>query len=258
METLYHLHLMMSTKLKSFAVIATCFVGIVSCNRQSPEMYNCGVDGIVTIGGSSYEHPNGIMVSITNESDRTVKHTAVTDKNGKFSFRDLESGSYIIDAVKEGYRWGLMIDDGIMNPYDRLIELTNNKIKNLQIQLWGADYGTTDVFDLDLTDLDGRPLTKIVIPNGATTISFRLFNGTQTSHGWELWYNLVSIGAERVFLSFNVSDGVLDSGDNVVLIGFINPNIFNIGYDKISGFVSIVDYYSGKSPIKNIDVCVDK
>lgn len=227
---------------------------LYGCEKSQVHESQCGIDGVITVGGASYEVPNGVKVTLTNQTDNSIHHIAVSDYNGKFVFRDIDAGSYIVDAEKDGYRWGLMIDDGVMNPYDRVIELTDNNIKKLQIKLWGEDYGTSDAFDLDITDLNGKPLTKIVIPAGATTVSFRLFNGTQRAHGWEIWYNLVSVGAERVFTSFNMSDGVLESGDNVVLVGYVNPKIFDTDIYHISGTVSFVDLGSGSRAIKDIEV----
>lgn len=225
------------------------------CEKTQLAENKSGIDGVIVVGGASYEVPNGVKVTLTNQADNSIHHIAVSDYNGKFIFRDIDAGSYIVDAVKQGYRWGLMIDDGVMNPYDRVIELTENTIKNLRIQLWGDDYGTSDAFDLDITDMKGEPLTKIVIPKDATTVSFRLFNGTQKVHGWEIWYNLVSVGAERVFTSFNISDGILEPGDNVVLVGYINSNIFDADINHISGTVSFVDLGSGSRAIKDIEVC---
>jgi hypothetical protein len=231
----------MSNKGFALFVILLCLFGFNGCNKEQPVVVDkCGIDGIVDVGTTAFSYPNGIKVSLVSVSDPSVKHVAVTDANGAFQFRDIESGSYSVNAEKEGYRWVWMVDDGVVNYRDRIIELSGNQTKDLKILMNG------EVDALDIIDLNGNPITKIGIPRNATTISIRLYNGTQSSHQWEFDYERCYVATtfelEYVFSSFNVREGILAPGDNIVLVGTINPNIFSPQFQFIQGVVYLSDY----------------
>lgn len=242
MEMSGRLHSIMSNRRFTLFVTLLCLFWLnSSCNKEQPVVVDkCGIDGVVNVGSTAYSHPNGIKVSLESVSDPSVKHTAVSDANGEFKFRDIESGQYAVNAEKEGYRWVLMVDDGTVNHRDRIIELYENETKDLKILMNGK------VDALDITDLSGNPINKIGIPRNASTISIRLFNGTQSSHSWELDYDRcfvsTSFELEYVFSSFNVREGILAPGDNIVLVGIINPNIFSPQFQFIRGVVYLSDY----------------
>lgn len=259
MEMLDRLYTMMSIKGLAKSLIFLCLVGFFGCqDKEQLKIGTSGVNGKVTINANYYLAPNGIKVSLTKEDDSSIKHVAVTDATGSFQFRDIDAGTYVIDAVKEGYRMGWIIDDGTVNPYDKYVELEDNKIKDLQVQMWGEGYGETDVFDLSITDINDKPLSRIGIPYGATTISFKIFNGTQKKHNWDLQYNRVYVTTgwdfEYVFTSFNITEGTLEPGDNVLLVGYVNPNIFSSQYSAIEGVLHFNDYGSGNNIFKDLAV----
>ena len=234
------LRIMMSTRGSVLCAILLCLVLFNSCEKEQPVVGKCGIDGVVDVGTTYYSQPNGIKISLESVLDPSVKHTAVSDANGQFKFRDIEVGSYSVNAEKEGYRWVWMVDDGVVNYRDRIIELSGGQTKDLKILMNG------EVDALDITDLNGNPITKIGIPRNASTISIRLFNGTQSSHQWELDYDrcfvATSFELEYVFSSFNVREGTLAPGDNIVLVGTINPNIFSPQFQFIQGVVYLSDY----------------
>lgn len=239
MEMFKHILFMMSNRCRFLYVILFCVL-FYGCDKEQPVVDKCGIDGIIDVGTSNWSHPNGIKVSLENVSDYSMKHTAVTDVNGNFTFRDIEAGTYTVNAEKEGYRWVWMVDDGVVNHRDRIIELSDNKIKDLKILMNG------EIDALDITDMNGSPISRIGIPRNATTISIRLFNGSQSSHRWELDYDRCFVSTpfelEYVFSSFNVREGVLAPGDNIVLVGTINPNIFSPQFQFIQGVVYLSDY----------------
>ena len=255
MEMSGRLLTMMSNNRFLICVLSLCLISLLGCEKEQSVSNKCGIDGVVDVGTSSWSHPNGIKVSLVSVSDDAVKHTAVTDANGTFAFRDIEAGKYTVNAEKEGYRWVWMIDDGVVNHSDRIIELRNNQIKNLKILM----NGETDA--LDITDIHGNPLTKIIIPRNATTISIRLYNGTQSSHRWELEYDRCFVSTtfelEYVFSSFNVTEGTLVPGDNIVLVGVVNPAIFSPQFQFIQGVVYIPDYGNIGSVFNSFEVCFE-
>lgn len=225
--------------LKVFFAFAS--VLLLGCTKSGEDIAkHCGINGMIDVGTSYLSQPNGFKVTIEDVYDNSVKHISISDADGKFVFRDIEAGTYSINAEKDGYRWVWMVDDGVVNHRDRIIELNDNKTKDLKILMDGK------VDALDITDLNGNPINRIGIPRNASTISIRLFNGTQISHSWELDYDKcfvsTSFELEYVFSSFNVREGILAPGDNIVLVGTINPNIFSPQFQFIQGVVYLSDY----------------
>lgn len=256
------LHTIMSTKSWLRCILLLCLMWFCGCHDESQSIANkCRIDGVVTINSNFYTGANGIKITLEGTSDNTIKHTVITDKNGKFNFRDIEAGSYFIDAQKEGYRWIWMNDDGFINHQNHLIQLSHNTVKSIEILMFSSDYGQEEVFDLDITDLEGKKINRIGISQGASTISFRVFNGTQKTHNWSLQYNLCYVTTgwefEYVFNSFNYTSGTLKSGDNVVLVGYINPKIFSSQYYSIDGVLYFSDYGSGTNISKELKVYFD-
>ncbi len=253
MEMSGRLRTMMSNRGIALFVILLGLFWFNSCNKEQPVVVDkCGIDGVVDVGTTAFSHPNGIKVSLESVSDPSVKHIAVTDANGGFKFRDIEAGQYAVNAEKEGYRWIWMVDDGVVNYRDRIIELSGGQTKDLKILMNG------EVDALDITDMNGNPITKIGIPRNASTISLRLFNGTQSSHQWELEYDRCYVATtfefEYVFSSFNVTEGTLAPGDNIVLVGTINPNIFSPQFQFIQGVVYLSDYGSIESMFNSYEL----
>ena len=191
------------------------------------------IDGTVqTLGGASY--PNGIKITLQKVGDNTVTYIASTDLNGKFKFEDVEYGTYIIDAEKDGMEWVWMVVDGEPRPQSHddahLLALYDEQIKQVEILLKGR----YESHSLEITDIQGSPLNELVIPKGAGTVSFRLYNGSQHSHMWDMIYDGCFVlggshdtDVEYVFNSFNHTEGVLEPGENIVLVGSVNPAIFD-------------------------------
>lgn len=230
----------------------------IGCSREEEVQYNhCGINGTIDVGSSPWSHPNGFSVTLESVSDHSIKHTAVSDAKGRFGFQDIEAGIYTINAEKEGYRWIWMIDNGDVNYRDHLVELDEDQIKDISIYFDNSAHQDA----LEITDINGSPMTRIIIPRNATTISFRLFNATQTSHTWELEYDKCYVATtfefEYVFNSFNTTGGILASGDNVVLIGQVNPRIFDSQFSNIQGVVYLSDYSSLGNMFNSFEVCFD-
>lgn len=250
-------HLMMYKRKKLLLGVLFCALVLsLGCSREEETQYNhCGIIGTIDVGSSPWSHPNGFGVTLESVSDPSVKHVAVSDENGNFGFQDLEAGTYTINAEKEGYRWVWMVDDGEVNYKDHLVELSGDQIKNISIYFDNSNHQD----GLEITDANGNPMTRIMIPRNATTVSFRVFNGTQTSHSWELEYNRCYVATtfefEYVFTSFNITNGTLASGDNVVLVGHVNPRILDAQFTDIQGVVCLSDYSSLGNMFNSFEVC---
>ena len=253
------LHLMMYKRKQLLLGFLFCVLMVfVGCAKEEKVQYNhCGINGTIDVGTSPWSHPNGFGVTLENVSDPSIKHVAVSDVNGSFGFQDIEAGTYTINAEKEGYRWVWMVDDGQVNYRDHLVELDGDRIKDISIYFDNSAHQDA----LEITDVNGSPMTKIMIPRNTTTVSFRLFNGTQTSHMWELEYDRCYVATtfelEYVFTSFNVTSGTLASGDNVVLVGQVNPRIFDPQYTNIQGVVYLSDYSSLGNMFNSFEVCFE-
>ena len=253
------LHLMMFKYKKLLLGILFCvFVLLVGCSREEEVQYkHCGINGTIDVGSSPWSHPNGFNVTLESTSDPSIKHVAVSDANGSFGFQDIEAGTYIINAEKEGYRWVWMVDDGEVNYRDHLVELDGDRIKDISIYFDNSAHQD----GLEIIDVNGSPMTRIMIPRNATTISFRLFNGTQTSHTWELEYDRCYVATtfelEYVFTSFNITSGTLASGDNVVLVGQVNPRIFDPQFTNVQGTVCLSDYSSLGNMFNSFEVYIE-
>ena len=240
----------MSIRIKTLCILCACVL-IQACNESNkPSVNNYGIDGTIDVGDVWTEHPNGFMITLTSSIDESVIHKAVSDMNGSFQFRNIEPGIYAIDAYKEGYEWGWLIDDGqLVGSMLKEITLSKDQVKEVTIHM-SQNY-STDKSALDITDFNGNPLSQLIIPQNATTVSFKLYNGTQSKHSWELTseycFGTIDFEVTSVFTSFNISQGYLSPGDNVVIVGFVNPDIFSYKFSWSSHELYLSDSGSTKS-----------
>jgi len=204
------------------------------------------ISGLIDVSGSLMAHPNGFKVSLQSTIDPSLVYIAVSDANGYFSIEGIEAGTYSVNAEKDGYKWVWMVVDDQLFYFNRLLTIESNQTKQVEIRM-ASDYEEPND-GLDITDLKGNPITKIVIPRNASTISIRLYNGGQVEHTWQLFYDKCFVSTlleiEYVFTSFNVSEGTVAPGDNIVLVGQINPKIFDSQFEYIDGWLEIDDYSS--------------
>lgn len=219
---------------KSFTILA--LVILLGCSKNDEEIAkHCGINGTIDVGTTYWSHPNGFKITIKDVADSSVKHVAVSDANGNFEFRDIEAGTYSINAEKEDYRWVWMFDDGVVNYRNKLIELNNDHIKDIKI-LMNYDSPYYSDSSLDITDVFGNPIGDYIeVPKYTTTIAIRLYNGTDQSQYWSVQnidrcivFDEQGMDYEYTFSSFSATSGTLAPGDNVVLVGIINQRIYDI------------------------------
>ena len=245
----------MNKKVVLWAALCSMLI-LFGCNKEEPTSEKSAINGII-----DNSHPYGVKVTLQNESDPSIKYVAVSDANGSFEFRDIEPGIYSVDAVKDGFRWAWMVDDGVINHKNRLIELSGGKTKELKILMGGGP--TFLNFQLELTDIYGNQIGEsIPVPKYATTVSFKLYNRTDRSHQWNvnnidrcLVFDDLGIYYEYTFSSFNPTSGTLAPGDNVVLVGTINQAIFDIRTGIQWPYFNELEFYSegSKKVLLNID-----
>lgn len=223
-----HLFTMMYSRKRHIIGAIICGLLLLGCTKDDDVTVKYIVQGSVIGSGAE---TNGVKVSFENIDDPSLKYVAVTNNFGYFEFQDIVAGTYNVDASKEGLTWGWYKDGNFTNQRDRLININENK--DLIIYLKGSS--TSYLFDLEISDRDGKPIgSSISIPKYSTTVAFRLYNGTTSSHSWSVSSSncFVSddIGSnlEYVFSSFSQTSGTLNPGDAIVLVGTINQKIFSV------------------------------
>lgn len=236
-----------------------CFFLLFCCSKEEVAE-KCVVKGKIIISNGA--ETNGVKVTFENASDPSLKYIAVSDANGVFELQDVIPGTYCVDAIKEGTEWYWMKDGKYTNQRDRLVNLASGQTKELIIYLKGESYSSE--FHLDITDINGNPIgNEIYIPKYTTTIAFRLYNGTNYSHFWTVNadYCFISddIGyrSEYIFSSFSSTSGTLEPGDNIVLIGTINQNIFSISQNDPYYNYSTLDFHSDFTTKREIHMNIE-
>lgn len=258
MEMLDRLRLMMYKGVTLCIVVLFCSMLLCGCSEEVITQPGSGsIEGSIVLSGGQDDHPNGFKVTLQSTTDQSLKYIAVSDANGSFHIDGIEAGTYSVDTEKEGYEWVWMVVDGQLVYFNRLLEIAENQTVQLEIRVSSNHVGAHD--GVDITDMSGSPITRIVIPRNATTISLRLYNGAQASHTWALYYDKCFVTStfdmEYVFSSFNVTEGTLAAGDNIVLIGTVNQKIFESQFDAIQGWIELDDYNSLNDRYKVFDVC---
>ena len=256
----YLLRTMIFRRQIAFVLLSFTLV-LVGCKDRSYELTKgCQINGVI----NSYDDKNnGFKITLEDVHDAVIQHVVVSDSYGNFMFNDIAAGEYNINAAKQGYEWVLMIDDGKQNPYSNNIKLEDGQVKDIKIIMKNTSSYTSD-FDLELTDSYGNPINgSVSVPKYATTISFRLYNGTGSHKSWSVYDTdkcVVSddIGAyyEYIFSSFSQTSGTLSPGQSVLLIGNINPDIFSIYSNYPRYVINTLSFYSGyyhKEITLNID-----
>lgn len=248
------LSMMYNKKVSLWAVICSV-IFLLGCVKEEPVVEKCVINGTI-----NHSHPNGVKVTLESVTDPSLKYIAVSDANGAFEFQDVLAGTYSVDAIKDGFGWVWMVDDGVVNHKDRLIELIGGRTKELTIYLNGGA-GFLD-FLLELTDISGNPIEDYVyVPKYSTMVSFRLYNRTDRSHSWSV-SNIDrcfvtddrGINLEYTFSSFSPTSGTLEPGESVVLVGRINQEIFNVYTNYPYYSINELDFFSGWSKTVSLDI----
>lgn len=261
MEMFARLRIMMFNHLHQFILLPLVSFCLLGCEDKSDidNSANCGIEGVVKTSSNMWP-TNGVKITIESISDQSVEYVAITDKDGKFSFTNIDSDTYRISAEKDGYDMDyILLGNGIIGRNSpKEIKVAKGELREITICMSTSQITTYGQFEL--TDLNGNPLSKITIPRGATTISMRLFNGTQSKGYWELDYDYcfgtIDFYPVYVFTSFNVSEGYLETGDNVVIVGYVNQDIFSSDFEY--NILSQIYLYGGGISRREISVSIER
>ncbi len=212
-----------------FALITAVFSG---CSKDDDPKPTCSIYGKIECLQN-----NGVTVTLENSADSNDKYFAVSDAHGAFEIHHVPEGKYSVSATKEGLRWVLMKFDGVANHSDRLIHVKGSGNKELSIVMTNTAY-VNPGFALELTDFNGNPVgSTMSIPRGTTSLSFRLYNGSDNVQAWSIEgtencfieYNNPAeylYGTKKIFTSFNQKSGIVNPGEIAYIIGYIDPEIY--------------------------------
>ena len=81
------------------SVLLTFSPLFLSCNGEDDAPQHATVTGFVYISGTDTPLP-GVRVSV---SEKEIPETALTDRNGTFTFNNVKTGTYEFNFDKEGY-----------------------------------------------------------------------------------------------------------------------------------------------------------
>lgn len=234
-------------------------LAFLGCTEKEPV-----VEKSVVYGTIKHDYPYGIKVVLEGVTDSSLKYVAISDDNGFFEIRDIVPGIYSIDAIKEGYGWIWMVDDGVVNHTDRLIELKGGQTKDLTIYLGGG--GSKE---LELTDINGNPINdRVYIPKYTSTVSFRLFNGTDRSRSFSVshadycsiycTYEPYTYGGMDIFTSIGPLSGTVNPGESTVIVGIIDQDFYDFCTESSPDYYyHSLNFYLGGTSVIGRDVLLD-
>lgn len=253
------IRIMMYIKKLFLYAFLCCSIFLLGCEESMPIVEKCVIRGVI-----NHDYPYGIKVVLEGVTDPSLKYVAISDDNGSFEIRDIVPGTYSIDAVKEGYSWIWMVDDGAVNHTDRLIELKGGQTKDLTIYLGGGGFK-----ELELTDINGNPINdRVYIPKYTSTVSFRLFNGTDRSRSFSVshadycsiycTYEPYTYGGMDIFASIGPLSGTVNPGESTVIEGIIDQDFYDFCTESSPDYYyHSLNFYLGGTSVMGRDVLLD-
>ena len=259
MEMFNHLSTIMYYNKILLLVAMGSMLAFLGCTEKDPV-----VEKSVVYGTINHDYPHGIKVVLEEVTESSLKYVAISDDNGSFEIRDIVPGTYSIDAIKEGYGWIWMVDDGVVNHTDRLIELVSGQTKEITIYMNGG--GSKE---LELTDISGNPINdRVYIPKYTSTVSFRLFNGTDRSLSFSVshveycsiycTYQPYTYGGMDIFKSIGPLSGSLNPGEDIVIVGIIDQDFYDFCTESSPNYYyHSLNFYLGGTSVMGRDVLLD-
>lgn len=247
-----------------FGVFILLLVGIVSCVKND-DTSKCGV----VVGRVKPLWGTGAFKVVLNKSgDEEEKHIVITSDNGNFIFRDIEQGSYVIDVVEDDFEMYEMFvnDSQIYNGHfeingdllynSKSIEVVANQTVNVDILMYPTSTPNPNANEeLTILDIQGNPIGgRITIEKYTPMISIKLFNETPEDIWWNIYsycqvmgdkdtvigtYSTYVTHLVDLFSSLSPVEGALSPGQQVVIVGIIDEEIYemhdlNVYYPQIS------------------------
>lgn len=222
---------------------------ITGCGSEEPVDESCQVRGYIDGNGGDIA---GTKVTMQNVKDISLKYVAVADGAGMFEIKNMASGTYVVSASKGDSQLS-SVEDGSGTVRNNQVTLRSGETTTLFIYM--TKPGITTNFDLTLTDMNGNPVNDDVnIYRSTTTVGFRLTNNTNNRCLWDISNvghcfvtDLYGMKYEPVFSSFGPTEGTLQSGDAVLIMGIVNPEMFNMTDGYINDLYATITFSLGIS-----------
>ena len=206
----------------------------VACKKKEYSKYGI-VKGIVT---STIGESQGFKVSLIEANSLQTIQVIVTEENGSFSFSNVAAGTYKIDVQKEGFYYVDNLNNEIHVEANQIIEV-NIQMRPNSSYLNG---------ELKITDANGNTISnRITIQKYTPIIALRLYNETTQNISWSLNGNFCQLQGARdtivgnyhgftgydtypIFSDLSPHSGTIYPGENVLVIGTMNQNIYTLDY----------------------------
>lgn len=254
----------MENKMKNLVVyIFVTMIGYcVACTKDKEADLQYGsINGTIstTNGGQ------GFTVTLADSSGGQALQVMVTEETGSFTFKNVLAGKYQINAQKEDYIWKWMWIDDIWVNNSHEINVVGNTTTDVNIYMESVSHGLSG--ELTITDINGNPINdRLTIPKYTTTIALKLFNETAKDISWYIDYRLCFLKGARdtvvgsysgytgfdmyyIFSDMMPSSGTLSPGENTLVVGTINQNIYALDrFSSKSTTLSIKAYINNILP----------
>ena len=164
-----------------FAFVCLTLTFFLSCKEEDPLLIIGNIEGTV-VDAETNQPLNSVNVSLTSNSNTSfTEQSKFTGSDGKFSFKDLEAGSYKLNFTKEGYEVNhknITITAGQTSSGD----IVMNSIKPmLNVSSTQIDFGlTTNSLPLQLTNA-GKGTLQWTIVNSLPWVSINPTSGNITT-----------------------------------------------------------------------------
>ena len=187
-----------------YLFLALFFLIVASCTKD-PEVLTGDIVGLVTEKNSGTTPLSGVQVSIVSSGLSTS-----TGSDGKFSFTQLEAGSYKLQFLKEGYKSDT-----------KIVTVISGQVANADMQLTAEEKEALIVINP----------SSLNFGTTQTELSVNIKNNGNTKTDWSL-----DLG-ENAWLSASPTAGQIDANKQQSIV-------FSVNRDKISETKSTVVNFS--------------
>lgn len=239
MATYNRMSLITFNGMKKYLFSLLCLLAIIlaSCSHEEavPESR---INGCICPGAvHNSSGMKGFKVSLEDPAGVESSQVCITGDDGTFSFSNLKQNKYYINAQREGWEWDRLVCGEGKEDWDNLtynhnvtlghdINIQSGQVLKAKIFMYKESVNN----EFTITDISGKPISRIMVPNGATTIGFKIYNGTLEHKYWHVGSSMNDIIYsdlnEYVFEQIVPSEGTLAPGDAVLVSIIVNPEIY--------------------------------
>lgn len=244
----------------------------VACTKDDNETKDSVKYGTVRGSVSCVMGSSGFKITLTHANGKEQVQVIVTGQDGVFCFTDVVPGNYIIEANKEGFDCDYIAINGTIK-YNKSseIQVVSNETTDVTFRMMpNSSYMNSE---LTITDAYGNPIgNSITISKYMPTISIKLLNETNKDISWSLQSQCYLQGARDtviggysgfvgydmyyIFSNISPTNGTLSPGENVLIVGTINENIYAL--DRFSSQQTTLSLFiQGNVTSKRKDIELD-